>query len=287
MQHFLTKIINNKVDECVHRRFIKFSKGEFPNGGPVLHVKASKKKTLAMQGSFEYEDLIGYYVAINLPDGSYKIGGNIYTQPRVELDMIQDALGKLSLDDGWEPGKRDLRKLMVRSVDLNVKEEELTPIYDKLADDCYLLLNVTPEKGKEWAYKTGDKIPPLKKTFGKADPFEECKPDKRLKCKNASLCEKLGICFTDRTKFCKVKTGYLEEYAEFFELFLPDFPDFSPDFKELLIINRYKINDLVFPEDKDTLKPYELREKIKKAGILERIVYIDGEIQSKEVEFVV
>ena len=285
MKHFITKIIQGEADQSVHRRFMKFSKGDFPNGGPVLRVKASKKKTLAINGSFEYEDLIGYFIANNLPDTTYTIGGNIYTQPRVDLDSIQGELEEISLVNGWEKGKRDLKKLFMRSMNLTLTPDELIKIYDKLSDNCYLFLTISPEKGKEWAFKPKDKIPPLKKTFGKADPYEECKPDTRIKCKNAELCQKTGICLTDRTKFFNVKTGVLEEFTGFLEMIIPDFPELYQSFKELLIINQYSINKLIFPEDKDSLPPQELREKIKKAGILERVVYMDEEIYSKKIEF--
>ncbi|NVM29786.1 MAG: hypothetical protein HWN65_13160 [Candidatus Helarchaeota archaeon] len=287
MKHFLTKLIQGEADQSVHRRFIKFSKGEFPNGGPVLRAKATKKNTMAVNSSFEYEDLLGYFLASNLPDDTYKVGGNIYTQPRVELDWIQNELEELSLSSGWEKGKRDLKKLMVYPMDLNLSPDEITQIFEKLSTNCYLLLTINPEKGKEWVFKAAEKIPPLKKTFGKADPYSECKPDKRIKCKNAELCQKTGICITERTKFCRIKTGYLEEFAEFFELVIPDFPQLHQSFTELLVINQYTINKLVFPEDRDSLSPQELREKIKKAGFVERIVYVDNKIQSKKVDFIV
>ncbi|MHA1278661.1 MAG: hypothetical protein ACTSQ8_15835 [Candidatus Helarchaeota archaeon] len=287
MQHFISKIINKQEDESVHRRFIKFSTGAYPDGGPVLRMKVSKKNNLTIDGSFEYEDLIGYYVAKNLPGGTYKIGGNIYTQPRVKLDSIRNSLKEIALDNGWEPGKRDLKKLFMRPVDLELQGQDLIPIYETLANDCYLLLTITPEKGKDWTYKTKDKIPPLKKTYGKADPYGECKDEKKLKCKNAKLCKESGICLTDRIKFCRVKTGVIKDLNEFFELFIPDFPNIGSHFAELVIINQYTINKLIFPEDKETLQSHELREKIKRAGILERNVYIDGEMHSNKIEFVV
>ena len=287
MKHFLSKLIEGEADRSVHRRFIKFSKGEFPNGGPVLRVKATKKKTLAINGSFEYEDLVGYYTARNSPDGTYNVGGNIYTQPRVELNWIQKELEDLALDGGWEKGKRDLRKLFVRPMNIELTPEEITQIYDKLAPTCYLLLTITPEKGKEWNFKSADKIPPLKKTFGKADPYAECKPDKRAKCKDAELCQKTGICITERTRFFGVKTGYLEDFAELWELFIPDFPELHRSFNELLIINQYTISNMILPENKDSLSSQELREKVKKEGFIERVVYIDNKLHSKKVDFTV
>ncbi|NVM55390.1 MAG: hypothetical protein HWN66_16910 [Candidatus Helarchaeota archaeon] len=292
MEHFLTKLIHGVTDQSrqsVHRRFIKFSKGAFPNGGPVVRMKVSKKNNLAINGSFEYEDLIGYYVATHLSDGSCKVGGNIYTQPRVSLDSLQDRLKELSLSDGWVRGKRGLKNLFVFPMDLALSPQELIKIYENLTNDCYLLLSITPEKGKEWVFKSGEKIPPLKKTFGKAEPFTTCKPETKLKCKNAELCEKSGICITQRTKFCRTKTSSLntEEVTDILELFLPDFPELRPTFTELLLINQYTITGFIFPEDKDSLSSKEIREKIKKVGFIERIVYIDNKMHSNKVEFTV
>jgi hypothetical protein len=286
MKHYLTKLIDKAADESTHRRFIKFSKGTFPNGGPVLNV-LNKKNMLTINGSFEYEDLIGYFVAVHLPDSSYKVTGNIYTQPRVSLDSIQDKLAGLPLDREWEPGKRDLKKLFMYPMNSTFTPREIIQIYDRLSDDCFLLLSIAPEKGKDWAVKTDDKIPPLKKTFGKVDPFTDCKEEKKVKCKNVVLCEKTGICLADRTKFCKTKTSQLktEELDHFMKLFIPDFPDLPQTFNELLIVNNYEISDFYFPENKDSLPPQELREKIKKVGVIERTVYIDEEIHSKKVEF--
>ena len=289
MKHFLAKIIQGKLDASVHRRFVKFSKGTFPNGGPVVRVKSTKAGNLTIRSSFEYEDLIGYFIVSQLPDNAYKVGGTIYTQPRVALDDIQDKLDQLDLQEGWEKGKRDLKNLFVHPMDTTLPPQEINQLYDILADDCFLFLNIAPPKGKDWQLKTGDKIPPLKKTFGKADPYRECKPDKRIKCKNADLCKMTGICITERTKFCSTKTGPLspEDLGKFFELFIPDFPEFHQPFTELFIVNQYTINEFIFPENKDSLPPKELREKIKRTGWLERIVYLDDKTDSKKTEFTV
>ncbi len=287
MKHFLTKLIQQEADESTHRRFIKFSKGDFPNGGPILSVKSTKKNNLAINGSFEYEDLIGYFVAKHMPEASYKVGGAIYTQPRVTLESIQDKLENVSLQDGWAQGQRDLKNLFMYPADLIVSPKKLTKIYDNLADDCYLLITITPEKGKEWAFKSDNKIPPLKKTFGKIDPYVSCKPEKLVKCASQELCKKTGICIDERAKFCKTKTPALtsDELKDFLQLILPDFPELHNPFTDLLIVNRYTINNLIFPEDKDTLDPKDLREKIKKAGFIERVVNIDEKSFSKKVDF--
>ncbi|MDD1778605.1 MAG: hypothetical protein LUQ65_10600, partial [Candidatus Helarchaeota archaeon] len=286
MDHFLTKLIHGAADLSAHRRFIKFSKGEFPDGGPVLRIKA-KKNSLTLNGSFEYEDLMGYFVALHLPEGSYKVEGDIYTQPHVELEEIQGKLKKVSLPGDWEPGKRDLKNLFVYPMNTSLTPKELVQLYDNLADDCYLLLTISGSG--DWKFKSDDKIPKLKKIFGKAEAFESCNPDTKVKCKNTELCEKTGICITDRTKFCNAKTATLssQEIEDFFKLLLPDFPELPRSFEEIFLVNKYSIINFIFPDDKDSISTRDLREKIKKVGFLERIVYMDEKVFSKKIEFTV
>lgn len=292
MDHFLTKLIHGLNDKSVHRRFIKFSKGEFPEGGPVVRIKATKKNSLTLNASFEYEDLIGYFVATHLPSegASYKVQGDIYTQPHVDLEEIQGKLEQLSLPGEWVPGKRDMKNLFIYAMNLTLTPPEIIRLYDMLADDCYLLLAI-PAAG-EWKFKTDSKIPPLKKIFGKTEPFESCKPETKVKCKNTELCEKTGICITERTKYCNAKTPALssQDIQDFFMQLLPDFPDLaqSPEsFNEIFLVNKYSFTSLAFPEDKDSLSAKELREKIQKVGFVERIVYMDDKILSNKVEFTV
>ncbi|MHA1266224.1 MAG: hypothetical protein ACTSRS_13410 [Candidatus Helarchaeota archaeon] len=289
MKHFITKLIEGTTDTSTSRRFKKFSKGEYPDGGPVLKVKVTKNNKFTMNASFEYEDLMGYFVATHLPEGEYNLKGSIYTQPRVTLDSIEESLKFLSMSDGWEKGKRDLKNLFVYKINLNSSPQEICKVYEFLADYCYLLLNITPSKGIDWVFKSAEKIPPLKKTFGKGEPYTNCKPEKREKCKNAELCQETGICITDRIKFCKIKTPPLTEEAikDFFKFFLPDFPQIQQSFTELLLINQYTITDFIFPEDKESLDAKELREKIKRVGYINRIVHINKTIYSNRIDFIV
>lgn len=290
MKHFLTKLLDNTPDLSTHRRFIKFSKGDYPNGGPVIAVKATKNNKLSINASFEYEDLLGYFVASHLPEGQFKVEGSIYTQPRVELEYIEEQLAVTNLNSGWESGKRDLKNLYVLNMHLSLSRTELVQIYDSLADYCFLLLSITPEKGKDWAFKSDSKIPPLKKTYGKAEPYDACKPDKREKCSSADFCNQTGICISDRTKFCRVKTSALsrEELTDFLTIFLPDFKQLhQTSFSDLVIINQYTITDFIMPDNRDKLDAKELREKIKKVGFVERIVYMDAKVHSNKMNFTV
>jgi hypothetical protein len=240
-----------------------------------------------LSGSFEYEDLIGYFIASHLPEGSYKVEGSMYTQPHVELEEIQGKLRNVSLPGEWEQGKRDLKNLYIYSMKGTLTPPELVQLYDNLADDCYLLIAITGSS--EWKFKADPKMPKLKKMFGKTEPFESCNPDTKVKCKNTELCEKTGICITERTKFCNAKTPAMssQEMEEFFQLMLPDFLELPRAFNELFLVNKYTITDFVFPEDKESISPRDLREKIKRVGVLERVVFMDDQVFSKKVDFTV
>jgi len=287
MDHFLTKLLHGQADQSTHRRFIKFSKGDFPEGGPVVRIKATKKNSLMVNASFEYEDLIGYFVATHLPEGSYKVQGDIYTQPHVDLEEIQGKFQQLPLPGEWMPGKRDMKNLFMYALNSTLMPPEIIRLYDTLADDCYLLLAIS--SAGEWKFKTDSKIPPLKKIFGKTEPFESCKPDTKVKCKNTELCEKTGICITERTKYCNAKTPALssQEMQDLFMQLLPDFLEALQSFTEIFLVNKYTITDFIFPEDKDAIPTKTLREKIKKVGVLERIVYMDDKVLTNKIDFTV
>ncbi|MFX0138458.1 MAG: hypothetical protein ACFFDN_32750, partial [Candidatus Hodarchaeota archaeon] len=209
--HFLNKIIKGQVDDAVHRRFIKFSKGLFMNGGPILLAKLAKNKVLSLNGSFEYEDLIGGFASNHLPDGNYKLNGVIYTQPRAPFTECEALTNSLGLKGNWEQGKRDLRKLHLLNVNEEKTNSDIKEIYSNLSELCILFLNITPKSGKAWKLTTKDKIPSLKKL--QDTPMPTCKPDKAEKCDYLKFCEKYGICVSSRIGFVKIKTDKLNDAA--------------------------------------------------------------------------
>ncbi|NVM00713.1 MAG: hypothetical protein HWN67_00135 [Candidatus Helarchaeota archaeon] len=284
--HFLNKIIKGQIDDAVHRKFIKFSKGLFMNGGPVLLAKLAKNKILSLNASFDYEDLIGEFTTNHLPDGNYKLNGVIYTQPRVPLTDCEALANSLGLNGNWERGKRDLRNLHLLNINEEKLNSEIKEIYPKLSEFCTLLLNITPISGKAWKFTTKDKIPSLKKL--QDTPMPNCKPDKAEKCKYLKFCEKNGICVNSRIGFVKVKTDKLDEKSikDFNDLFIPDFNGkVQSNFTELVLANQYMIENFEDPPNKDKLTSKELREKIIKKGYINRILLIDKKEIVNKVEF--
>lgn len=284
--HFINKIINKQIDESVHRRFIKFSKGTFMNGGPIILAKLEKNKAFSLNASFEYEDLVGEFISNILPDGQYGVQGIIYTQPHVVLSLCEEIIKSLSLQVNWEKGKRELKNLYSFILNESKGNSEIKEIYPKLSDTCFILLNINPSSGKAWKLTTKDKIPSIKKMQDSPQP--SCKPEKQEKCNYLQFCEKYGICINERINFIKVKTGSLDENTinNFIEAFLPDFKEKIPEkFSEIILANQYIIEGLIDPPNKDGLSPKELREKIIKKGYINRILLIDKQELINKVDF--
>ncbi|MEA3329405.1 MAG: hypothetical protein U9Q06_01550 [Nanoarchaeota archaeon] len=76
MEGFIKKIVDGKIDEKVHRQFMKFSRGEFPNRA-LVKVKKTKDK-YSIVTSAEYTNELVKSVAEKLKDGEMvKVTGAI------------------------------------------------------------------------------------------------------------------------------------------------------------------------------------------------------------------
>ena len=62
--HFLTKLLNDKIDEEVHRAFIGYSQGKFP--GPKIQLNLSKKNIRVRSGPY-YGKFILEFISFHLP----------------------------------------------------------------------------------------------------------------------------------------------------------------------------------------------------------------------------
>ncbi|MHA1143369.1 MAG: hypothetical protein ACTSRW_01400 [Candidatus Helarchaeota archaeon] len=279
--HFINKIIENKVDDYVHNRFVKFSKGTYKNAGPVIQIKSSKKNRLTINGSYEYEDLIGLFMSKNFPEDNYTVSGTIYTQPRVSPDIVP-----LEIGTPWQPGKRDLKSLFLKKVQQTMTPAEINQIYEQFSDTCYLLLSISPSSGKIWTIKTKENIPSLKK-MKDGNPLDECKPETQVKCKDIDFCTETEICLKTRLGFCRAKTGDMDKDAiqTLYDMFLEDFSQLPSSFTELKLVNQYYITSLVFPPNRDELSARELREKTKRAGTLHRVLFLDGKKFESKIKF--
>ena len=81
-----------------------------------------------------------------------------------------------------------------------------------------------------------------------------------------------------KADFCTLKTSNPKIVKEIFF----DFPNFN----EISINHTININQMIYPENVESLKPEEIRLQSKRKGFVKRIVNIDGRQEEKQAEFV-
>jgi len=82
-----------------------------------------------------------------------------------------------------------------------------------------------------------------------------------------------------KADFCTIKTSNPE-------VIRPLFFDCGLNFKEISINHTLNITGIVYPEDMESLKPAEVREKAKREGILTRKIILDGRETVTEAKFI-
>lgn len=255
MLHFTSKLALGKADETVHRRLMKYSKGEFE--GPVIEVNI-KGKTLAINGSAEYEDLIGWIFAHNAPHQlEFRVTGGIKCV-KDQTEVLRNA--GLNIQMSKAKGKAMYDAKFSDNVTL---AKTLRDVYSKLVSECLVLLSVKPVSGgREWSMST-------KKDYPRPPTKGE------LKGPGTDFCKAVLPVSDELTR------GVLSEVV-------PDFKDeIQGSFKQLKVENYYRINEVVLPEGKEKLGFAEIRLKAKKKGLLVRKATVDGKELIKEVQFCV
>ncbi|MFW9771464.1 MAG: hypothetical protein ACFFFB_00585 [Candidatus Heimdallarchaeota archaeon] len=259
--HFIKKIIETPILEnpaknqmFIHRHFYRYSRGDFT--GPALKISKTSAK-ITLKGSHEYEDLILELVTRSIPnsDEVFEIKGNLITGSDIQEQLSQLGLSwNLKMSTGKTKNfKSDIKE--------RIKKEKLLEIIDPLRTNSYLLLsfNINPN----CKITTKKNIPqPSKKKIEEDD-------------------------VNQRIQFC---TGYLNNTNKnvnyILDSALSDFISEIPDkWKVILILNNYKINDIILPKDvKDSriLRIIAIRK-----GILMRSIEIDGDLIEKQYNIVV
>jgi hypothetical protein len=253
MSHFTSKLALGRPDNAVHMKLIKFSKGDFD--GPVIEVSA-KGKSLTMNGSAEYEDLIGSILANLAPAQlELKISGSVASN-----EDQSEILRSIGLDLSMKRHKGKSR-YEVKIVEKTLPAERLRDLYSKLMGESTILLTVKPVLGgKDWSMST-------KKSYPRPPTKGDLKgPD---------------------TGFCKATVPASEEGTRLvLSEIVPDFTNLlQSTFRLLRVSNHYRITDVILPENKEKLGFAEVRIKAKRKGLLARRVSIDGKEYTKEVEF--
>jgi hypothetical protein len=131
--HFLTRIINNQIDDATHRRFVKFSTGEFD--GPKILVNV-KKKVVNFKASFDYQDFVMEFVINRVPNVDCSVKGNIFSSQDFssELEMLGTKMKKSTA-------------IYKAAVNTMVSSEKLRELYASIGDNSTILLSVKPSSG--------------------------------------------------------------------------------------------------------------------------------------------
>lgn len=215
--------------------------------GPRLEV-AVKGGNVSLRGDLGYEDLIGWF-ALSLADDEEEcsVSGVVLGKPCAEL--LKGYGGKLEV-------KGDSYKL---KVNFSSKAGELRKIYEMYSDECTLLLSI---KARGWSVKCKTRLDWTASVRGEDDG---------------------GI------NFCvgKIKAGG-DALRRLLEQATPDFVNLLPqNFRSLLVVNEFVVEELVTPENRDELTMRELRLVSKRRGKVRRTVNVDGKTFHNEVNFIV
>ncbi len=129
IMNIMKKIFEKKVDDSLHRQFVRFGPGTFEARG-VVRVKIGAKK-MRMWTSFEYGNYILKYIADHTEDDSIMIKGKIFSKTDFKLD--------------FEKIHEKKKGFYISTIDAQLPTENLQKIVKDLADE-YILLDVTTSK---------------------------------------------------------------------------------------------------------------------------------------------
>ncbi len=259
--HFIKSLILGSPNDIAHQKFTKFGIGDFP--GPQLVIKKSSKR-ITLISDIDYDDLIFRIFVNAIPNDSqeYEVKGNIvvYAYYSKERDKFNNTV----FDISW----KNKKLTYVGSVKQVVKKEDLVSLGKIEFPGLYYMLTIKPKPSlSPWSLTTKTRFPKL----DKPDEAEE------------GAKEKLPT-------YCKAVLSFSDETLQaILDEAVPKLKDrIDPKFKVLKIKNRFVIDELIFPPDKDSISPAELRRQTKRKGKIIQTIYVDGDPQGiqNEYEFV-
>jgi hypothetical protein len=245
--HFLSKLLRGITDESVHRAFLRYGKGEYD--GPMVAISLTKTGKITVKSSYLIQDLLAHTFLQVVPATEVAISGVI-----LGYEMLDSKMVDLGFD--VPPFTKKRAMLLYQSkISGSYSREKLLKLYDEIGENAFIFCNLTGPTG--WTHKSKDKIPSAQKEM-------EIK---------------------EHLKFGTTKTP---PEPNFLELVLSELlPDFSGDlpavFSNLRLINKYVIQDLEFPSNRDQLSSTEIRQQTKRKGIISRVLQID-EIKGEDKE---
>ncbi len=256
--HFIKSLIKGSPNDVAHQKFTKFGIGDFP--GPQLVVKKSSKR-ITLISDIDYDDMIFRIFVNALPDDTqeYEVKGNIvvYAYYSKERSKFDDTVFNIS----W----KNKKLTYVGQVKQVVKKNDLVALANIEFPGLYYMLTIKPKPAlSPWSLTTKTRFPKL----DKPDEVEE------------GAKEKLPT-------YCKAVLAYSDETLDaILDEALPELKDsINRKFKILKIKNRFVVEELIFPPNKDKIPPAELRRKTKRKGKIIQTIVVDSESITKEYNF--
>ncbi len=237
--HFITKILNDAVDDSVHRAFLRYGRGDYP--GPAAQITITKAGKAKVRSTYMYQDLPASVMITMIPAEMVSLSGIILGYE--PLDAVLTELGFET-----PPSKRKPRTKLIQSkIAGDYTSKQVALLYDDVGENAIILCNITSKVG--WLHKAKTKIPSAQKE----SPVK------------------------DRIKFSTTQVPEGREFVqELLRELVPDFiDDIPPSFSSLQIENSYEIQDLIFPPGMKQLTSQEVRLKTQRQGFLLRTLIID------------
>ncbi|MHA1311423.1 MAG: hypothetical protein ACTSWR_00645 [Candidatus Helarchaeota archaeon] len=258
MKHFLIKIFNNEIDESIHDKFLRYSKGEFE--GPVLDLVIRGKK-VSFYVDRDYDQYFLDFILRHLPSNDYKVSGNIITKSDPEAQVndlkIQSKITK----------SKGLYNIKLNDI---YNLEKLKEIYKELKKIGYPLLSISSTiKGNPWKITTKKSIPRPSANSKESEEKEKhpnfCKGtfprDQELLNEVIQDCLLDFIEIADELKNQNFHELQLQNIFNIEKILLPD-----PKIKEDLIKEQKRLNDLIKKSNDpqyDKKTRYNLKKEIK------------------------
>jgi hypothetical protein len=244
--HFITKILNDAVDDSVHRAFLRYGRGEYQ--GPAAEITTTKAGKVKVRSSYMYQNLPAAVMITMVPVETASLSGLILGYE--PLDAVLADLGFKAA-----PSKKKPRTQLYQSqLTGEYSAKQIENLYSDTTGFAYIFCTLKTDIG--WTHKTKTKIPSAQKE----PPFAE-----RVKFSTTQI--------PRGTNFTK----------ELLSQLVPDFIDEIPsDFSKLQIENTYEIQDLIFPPDMKELSSKEVRLNTQRSGILHRRLVVDDSEYTKK-----
>jgi len=171
---FIKKIFENKIDDSVHKQFVRFGKGVYP-GRAVVKITRQPEK-IKIGTSFEMaNDIVEFCSQIS---NSLKCSGLIFSKEKLELSGEKKKSGLLAYDINQDLTSDQIKKILekcyitlldIESPGISLKSKKKIPKPGKAGDSkiddkfCQLELNTKfwPQVKSEFAFD----LPEFKKAL--------------------------------------------------------------------------------------------------------------------------